>query len=57
MKAIDNNQQRIRELTAEETEQVTGGMTIARIVRLDAFLDRFFPFSRRDAFLDRRFGV
>jgi hypothetical protein len=54
MKALSNNQQRMRELTAEETEQVTGGMTIARLVRLDAFLDSSSRFPRLDAFLDMR---
>jgi hypothetical protein len=61
MRAISNNQQCMRELTADEVEQVTGGFVslvrLERIARLDAFLDRTFRRPGLDAFLDMRFGV
>jgi hypothetical protein len=62
MTAISENPPRVRELTEEETRQVTGGMMfrmdrMERIIRLDAFLDRTDRRPRLDAFLDRRFGI
>jgi hypothetical protein len=63
MTAISSDQQcirkltEIRELTEEETEQVTGGMMIGTAMVLDRALDMSGKFPRVDAFLDMRLNV
>jgi hypothetical protein len=58
MAAITENEEGIRELTEEESEQVAGGMmNMMTAMRIDAHLDMTNMQPRLDAFLDMKFMV
>jgi hypothetical protein len=58
MARINENEESIRELTQEESEQVAGGMmNMMTAMRIDAALDKTNMAPRLDASLDMRFMV